>query len=501
MREPSKPSRRLIKLCQSPSIPQRALAPTSAVQRCSSCYSSASDASVPGAAGIDFETIRAEMLGRGPRIHLDTMQPTNSDRLTRALADFLPKECYAKQQIPERKGVHRLPHDRPLVPAGHHLMYFTLRPPDSRLCPDGGEAYYSPHGTPFTRRMWAGGSIRDFRGMVLEPRTAVCHEQILDVKLQGSAGGEKISVEVLREYMTGQDFERRFDEETQKIRSHDDPANPRTGLPLGDTDWDPRQLDLKGITEHRTLVFMREPSLKEKMANLEKKEKTVKPPKKPEYSVTLTPTPTLLFHYSALSYNEHRIHLDRSYCREVEGYRDLLVHGPLSLTLMLSVLQSRLAEDETQYEFIHSVDYRHLAPLYVNQPMRVCVAWQKTRASESPEKESPGKESAGRKKAEIKSAEEESGSNVRAQFAGQEPVEEIGRNKWHIWIENHNGGLCVKGTAETVKRRILPQITHNFWKDDEHIGNEDGPRHHVECSDIDHRIPLSNVRIDKDDRI
>src|SRR5205085_2053141 len=103
-------------------------------------------------------------------------------------------------------------------------------------------------------------------------------------------------------------------------------------------------------------------------------------PNKPDYSVTLTPTPTLLFHYSALTYNAHRIHLDRSYCRDVEGHRDLLVHGPLSLTLMLSVLQSQLPEN-SRFQ-IDKINYRHLAPLYVDEPMRVCIALQKGRATE-----------------------------------------------------------------------------------------------------------------------
>ncbi len=50
--------------------------------------------------------------------------------------------------------------------------------------------------------------------------------------------------------------------------------------------------------------------------------------------------PVLLFRYSALTYNGHRIHYDRDYAREVEGYRGLVVHGPLLATLLVDFATS-----------------------------------------------------------------------------------------------------------------------------------------------------------------
>ena len=47
----------------------------------------------------------------------------------------------------------------------------------------------------------------------------------------------------------------------------------------------------------------------------------------------IVPDPVLLFRYSALTFNGHRIHYDRSYVTEVEGYPGLIVHGPLIATL------------------------------------------------------------------------------------------------------------------------------------------------------------------------
>lgn len=53
----------------------------------------------------------------------------------------------------------------------------------------------------------------------------------------------------------------------------------------------------------------------------------------------------------------------------MEGHSNLLVHGPLSLVLMLSVLRSQLKESE----FIASLSYRNLAPLYTQEEMKICL--------------------------------------------------------------------------------------------------------------------------------
>jgi len=58
-------------------------------------------------------------------------------------------------------------------------------------------------------------------------------------------------------------------------------------------------------------------------------------PDNAQWTVTIHPDPVLLFRYSAVTFNGHRIHYDRDYCREVEGYDGLVVHGPLIATLLL----------------------------------------------------------------------------------------------------------------------------------------------------------------------
>jgi 3-methylfumaryl-CoA hydratase len=67
---------------------------------------------------------------------------------------------------------------------------------------------------------------------------------------------------------------------------------------------------------------------------------------------TIHPTETLLFRYSALTFNGHRIHYDRRYAEDVEGYGGLVVHGPLIATLLLDLMQLQLpAERIERFEF------------------------------------------------------------------------------------------------------------------------------------------------------
>jgi 3-methylfumaryl-CoA hydratase len=67
---------------------------------------------------------------------------------------------------------------------------------------------------------------------------------------------------------------------------------------------------------------------------------------------TITPDDVLLFRYSALTFNGHRIHYDRRYVTEVEGYPGLVVHGPLLATLLLDLLRrERPAAQVGRFEF------------------------------------------------------------------------------------------------------------------------------------------------------
>ena len=75
----------------------------------------------------------------------------------------------------------------------------------------------------------------------------------------------------------------------------------------------------------------------------------------------------LLFRYSALTFNGHRIHYDRKYVTEVEGYPGLIVHGPMIATLLLDLLRWQLpAANVTRYQF------RAVRPIFDIHPFDVC---------------------------------------------------------------------------------------------------------------------------------
>ena len=62
----------------------------------------------------------------------------------------------------------------------------------------------------------------------------------------------------------------------------------------------------------------------------------------------IVPDDVLLFRYSALTFNGHRIHYDRRYVTEVEGYPGLIVHGPLIATLLLDLLRRNAPDAEVR---------------------------------------------------------------------------------------------------------------------------------------------------------
>lgn len=87
----------------------------------------------------------------------------------------------------------------------------------------------------------------------------------------------------------------------------------------------------------------------------------------PEWSMNVVPSTSLLFRYSALTFNTHRIHYDFPYATEVERYPGLVVHGPLIATLLLELFHRFLPEEQIQ-----NFTYRALSPLFHTEPFQVC---------------------------------------------------------------------------------------------------------------------------------
>jgi 3-methylfumaryl-CoA hydratase len=82
-----------------------------------------------------------------------------------------------------------------------------------------------------------------------------------------------------------------------------------------------------------------------------------------EHRKIVVPDATLLFQYSALGFNSHKIHIDRDYARDVEGLPDLVVNGGLTTLLMTEFLRSELRHVPTR------IKTRHVAPLYCGRPI------------------------------------------------------------------------------------------------------------------------------------
>jgi 3-methylfumaryl-CoA hydratase len=81
----------------------------------------------------------------------------------------------------------------------------------------------------------------------------------------------------------------------------------------------------------------------------------------------VTPDPVLLFRYSALTFNSHRIHYDRPYATNVEGYPALVVHAPLVATLLLEHLRRNMPD-----ALVKRFEFRALRPLFDETPFSLC---------------------------------------------------------------------------------------------------------------------------------
>lgn len=278
---------------------------------------------------------------------------------------------------------------------GDFLIHFERG--ELNYLPDGTDKFHWP-GDSWVRRVWAGGSITwdtaNFRKQFELPdstkspglsisRKLRCFEKILNVELKGKGDRNqpnKILVQTMRAYGA---FQNKY------IGSKDMTAEMWKDY-LGST----------AIIEKRDLIFMPLKTTEEAEAQLNGPDRVIKPKMTADHSLSIIPNEPLLAEFSCLTHNCHRIHLDKSYARS-EGYRDLVVHGPLTLYLMIKELESHIPAGAS----ISRLDYKNLAPLFCNEMMNICLR--------------------------------------RSDSASEEGVEQ-----WDVWIEGSHGGYAVKGRAE-----------------------------------------------------
>ena len=121
--------------------------------------------------------------------------------------------------------------------------------------------------------------------------------------------------------------------------------------------------DTKGValTEEHDIVYRDDPRPARRAGAAEPA------PTDADFSRAIIPDPVLLFRYSALTFNGHRIHYDRTYVTEVEGYPGLIVHGPLIATLLVDLVRRELPDAR-----IRAFSFKAASPLFDIHPFTVC---------------------------------------------------------------------------------------------------------------------------------
>lgn len=205
----------------------------------------------------------------------------------------------------------------PLPPLWHWL-YFLPFPRQSELGPDGHAkrgGFLPPVELP--RRMWAGGRV-EFHHPLRVGETITRTSRIAEVKFKEGRSGRLVFVLVRHEI-----GDALTEEHDIVYRDH---------ARAGDTAPSPQLAPVDALWER-----------------------------------VVHPDDVLLFRYSALTFNGHRIHYDRRYATEVEGYPGLVVHGPLLATLLVDLVRRNLpAAVVTRFEF------RAVSPIFDTGSFSVC---------------------------------------------------------------------------------------------------------------------------------
>jgi 3-methylfumaryl-CoA hydratase len=240
-------------------------------------------------------------------------------RIERAEDSITPQQVQRLAAVLDRSGA---PQSGDPLPPLWHWIFFTTGIRQSELAPDGHAArgeFLPPVFLP--RRMWAGGRLRFHSAIQIGDHIAR-HSEIRSIDEKLGRSGRLIFVTV----------------------GHKFSADNGTLL----------------LSEEQDIVYRDHP-LPDAAPP-----KRVEAPAQPEWRREVHPSACLLFRYSALTFNGHRIHYDLPYARE-EGYAGLVVHGPLLATLLLELLS-----DAELSRRVKSFSYRAVAPLFDTAPFTVC---------------------------------------------------------------------------------------------------------------------------------
>lgn len=205
------------------------------------------------------------------------------------------------------------------------LWHWTLCVPSVRQSMIGADGHPQRGGflppVPLPRRMWAGGRLA-FPQPLRVGESVQRRSQVMSVEHKSGRSGELVFVLVRHEY------------------------HGASGL---------------AITEEHDIVYRDVPR------SSSPAQAPVAVPAECAWQREIVPDDVLLFRYSALTFNGHRIHYDRRYVTEVEGYPGLIVHGPLIATLLVDLLRRNMP-----YTVIAAIEFRAARPLFDNAPFFVC---------------------------------------------------------------------------------------------------------------------------------
>lgn len=208
------------------------------------------------------------------------------------------------------------------VPPLWHWLYFTPLARQSEIGPDGHPrrgGFLPP--VPLPRRMWAGGRLAFRRPLVVGTEITRA-SRIRDVSIKEGRSGTLVFVTVDHEIADANGVAIR---EEHDIVYRD---NPQPGAPAP---------------------------------------KPQPAPTGEAFGREIAPDPVLLFRYSALTFNGHRIHYDRNYVTEAEGYPGLIVHGPLIATLLIDLVRRHLPDAR-----VAKFDFRAVRPVFDIHRFAVC---------------------------------------------------------------------------------------------------------------------------------
>jgi hydroxyacyl-ACP dehydratase HTD2-like protein with hotdog domain len=298
---------------------------------------------------LTYATTKMAHLAR--RLFTTTAHPHSnsaSDACSELLSRFHNAPISTRTQLLDANQLHLLsitlnrsptsfhpPKDGTPIPPGYHLVYFTPSINEAELGLDGTDRTVNPI-SPYTRRMWAGGELTWTQdpnsllrvGQVVQETTCLVSAEPKKLK----SGSEMLVVGVSKTFEN------------------------ESGIALVDK---------------RSWVFQREITL----------ENPIKAPPRPEekalptgeFQRDLCQSDTALFRFSALTFNGHKIHYSPEWCREVEGHRNAVVHGPLNLIHMLDFWRDTVRNGD-EAVVPRSIAYRAMSPLYVGEPYRILLA-------------------------------------------------------------------------------------------------------------------------------